>query len=55
MANWLNTKITSETDAFKAYNISAFPKFFILDQDKKIVSKQIGANQLLEVMNSLNR
>ena len=54
MVNWLNTKIASRTDeTFKSYNTSTYPQFFILDQNKKIVSKRIGADQLLEVINQL--
>lgn len=54
MNNWLNTKITSIiAQDFNTYSITSFPQFFVLDKDKKILSKRIGAKQLLEVINRL--
>lgn len=35
------------------YNIKSTPQFFILDKDKKILSKGIGAEQLDEVMGKI--
>ena len=35
------------------YNIKSTPQFFILDKDKKILSKGIGADQLNEVMGKI--
>jgi len=35
------------------YDIKSTPKFFILDKDKKIISKGIGAEQLGEVMSKI--
>lgn len=35
------------------YNIKSTPQFFILDKDKKILSKGIGADQLDEVMGKI--
>lgn len=56
MTNWINTRIESTSDqGFNTYNITSFPQIFILDQNKKIVSKRIGAIQLLEVINQLDK
>ncbi|MGB3799181.1 MAG: redoxin domain-containing protein [Lewinella sp.] len=35
---------------YKAYDIQSTPSIFLLDKDKNIVSKRIGADQLAEVM-----
>lgn len=37
---------------YKAYDIKSTPSIFLLDRDKNIVSKRIGAEQLDEVMQS---
>jgi thiol-disulfide isomerase/thioredoxin len=56
MQHWVNTKIVNTSDQlFMKYNISTFPQFIILDQNQKIVSKRIGADQLLEVINLLQQ
>jgi len=38
---------------YSLYNVKTTPQLFILDKDKKIVSKGIGANQLKEVMSKI--
>ncbi len=37
----------------KVYNIKATPQIYILDKNKKIISKKIGAEQLPDVMDSI--
>ena len=37
---------------YKSYDIKSTPSIFLLDRDKNIISKRIGADQLAEVMDS---
>ncbi len=49
MDNWINV-----TDPFlqgkSKYNVKSNPRIFVLDKDKKIISKGIGSDQLKEVL-----
>jgi thiol-disulfide isomerase/thioredoxin len=49
MKNWINV-----TDPFmqgkSKYNVKSNPRIFVLDKDKKIISKGIGSDQLQEVL-----
>ena len=40
---------------YKAYDIKSTPTIFLLDKDKQIVSKRIGAEQLDEVLTNLEK
>ncbi len=53
--NWINVSDTPEyPQGFRTtYDIFATPKLFVLDKDKKIIAKQIGAEQLEEIMEKL--
>lgn len=53
--DWINVSDTPEyPQAFRTtYDIFATPKIFILDKDKKIIAKQIGAEQIEEIMEKL--
>lgn len=48
---WLNTVDPYHRSRYKSvYDIRTTPQVYILDKDKKIVMKKIGAEQLSEVM-----
>lgn len=49
---WINVSDTPETPhPFRTlYDIYATPKIFLLDKDKKIIAKQIGVEQLGEIL-----
>lgn len=52
--DWLHTIDKYHRSKFmKLYNIKATPQIYILDQNKKIISKKIGAEQLPEVMDNI--
>jgi peroxiredoxin len=45
--NWINVAdLYYETNFRKLYDISSTPQLFILDKDKKIIAKRLGADQL---------
>jgi len=43
----------NDNDIWKAYNVTSTPMIYLLDRDKKIVSKRISAKQLSEVMDNI--
>lgn len=43
----------NDNDIWKAYNVTSTPMIYLLDSDKKIVSKRISAKQLSEVMDNI--
>ncbi len=43
----------NDNDIWKAYNVTSTPLIYLLDRDKKIVSKRISAKQLSEVMDNI--
>lgn len=52
--NWLNLVDPYLQSRYKTlYNIKSTPQIFILDKDKKIIMKRIGAEQLDEVMDKI--
>jgi len=52
--NWLNLVDPYLQSRYKTlYNIKSTPQIFILDKDKKIVMKRIGAEQLDEIMDKI--
>jgi len=55
LGGWLNTMATDNTELYYRlhYAIKSTPVTYILDKDKMIVSKRIGAKQLPEVMDLL--
>lgn len=53
---WINAADPYHTSRYKVlYDVKSTPQIFILDKDKKIISKGIGAEQLDEVMNEILR
>lgn len=54
MTPFVNVNDPTLTSNFKVfYDVKATPKIFILDKNKKIISKSIAAEQLEEVMNKI--
>jgi thiol-disulfide isomerase/thioredoxin len=54
MENWINASDPSHSSRFKAiYDLKTTPQIYILDKNKKILTKKIGAEQLPEVMDKL--
>lgn len=52
--NWLNLVDPYLQSKYKTlYNIESTPQIFILDKDKNIIMKRIGAEQLDDVMNKI--
>jgi len=49
--DWINAWSPYNSDYRDTYNIVAQPAIFVLDENKKIVSKRIGAEQVEEVIN----
>lgn len=43
----------NDNDIWKTYNVTSTPMIYLLDRDKKIVSKRISAKQLSEVMDNI--
>ncbi len=43
----------NDNDIWKAYNVTSTPMIYLLDRDKKILSKRISAKQLSEVMDNI--
>ena len=49
--NWLHVKLAIDQEtALKNYNLTYYPSVFVLDNNKKIISKRIGLDQLTEVI-----
>ena len=49
--NWLHVKLAIDQEtALKNYNLTFYPSVFVLDNNKKIISKRIGLDQLTEVI-----
>jgi thiol-disulfide isomerase/thioredoxin len=54
MGEWINVIDPYQLSRYsKLYNTEVFPKLFILDENKNILSKDIGSEQLEEIMNRL--
>lgn len=54
MGKWINASDPSHSSRFKAiYDLKTTPQIYILDKNKKILTKKIGAEQLSEVMDKL--
>ena len=52
--NWLNLVDPYLQSRYKTlYNIKSTPQIFVLDKNKKIIMKRIGAEQLGEVMDKI--
>lgn len=49
--NWVNVTDSWNISGFrKSYNINSTPQIFLLDKDKKIIAKRLGAEQLKEIL-----
>ena len=56
MTGFINAADTNHRSQFKVkYNVKTTPKIFILDPDRKILMKNIGGEQLGDVMKELKR
>ena len=54
MEKFINAGDENHRSRFKIkYNVRTTPKVFILDKDRKILMKNIGAEQLSEVMHNI--
>ena len=54
IGDWLHTVDEFHRSLFmKVYNIKSTPQIYVLDRNKKILSKRIGAEQLEEVMDKI--
>jgi thiol-disulfide isomerase/thioredoxin len=54
MDKWINASDPTHSSRFKAiYDLKTTPQIYILDKNKKILTKKIGAEQLSEVMDKL--
>jgi thiol-disulfide isomerase/thioredoxin len=54
--DWFHVKLHSENDIVrKKYDLRSLPRFYILDSNKNIVSKQITAEQLIDILMNLNK
>lgn len=51
MYDWINAWSPYSNDYRELYNLQSFPSIFLLDEDKRIVSKHIGAEHLEQVIN----
>lgn len=52
--DWMHLVDTYHRSRYmKVYNIKSTPQIFVLDEDKKILSKRIGAEQLQEVIDRI--
>jgi len=51
MYDWINAWSPYSNEYRDLYDLLAFPAIFILDENKKIISKRIGAEQVEEVIN----
>ncbi len=49
--NWISVADSWNISGFrKSYNINSTPQVFLLDKDKKIIAKRLGAEQLKEIL-----
>ncbi len=56
MKDWINTTDPEHKSRFRIiYDVKTTPQVYILDKDKRILTKKIGAEQLPEVMEKLFR
>ncbi|MBK9221562.1 MAG: redoxin domain-containing protein [Saprospiraceae bacterium] len=54
MNGWINASDPSHASRFKLiYDLKTTPQIYILDKNKKILTKKIGAEQLSEIMDKL--
>ncbi len=54
LSEWINTAITSEKDPdFITYKVERIPDIFVLDKNKRIISKKLGSHQVLELMEEI--
>lgn len=54
MGSWINTTDPLHLSRFKViYDLKTTPQIYILDKNKKILTKKIGAEQLSEIMDKL--
>jgi hypothetical protein len=54
IGDWLNVVDPFNRSKYRTlYFIQATPQIFILDKDKKIISKRIAGEQLSDVMNKI--
>ena len=51
MYDWINAWSPYSNEYRDLYNLQTFPNIFILDENKKIISKRIGAEQVEDVVN----
>ncbi|HEY4786180.1 MAG TPA: thioredoxin-like domain-containing protein, partial [Bacteroidales bacterium] len=49
--DWINAWSPYSNDYRDLYNLQAFPAIFVLDENKRIISKRIGAEQVEDVIN----
>lgn len=53
---WINASITSETDPdFIKYKVERIPELFVLDKNKRIISKKLSSQQVLELMQEIGQ
>ena len=53
---WINASDVNHISRFKSkYNVETTPSIFILDEERKIIMKRIGAQHLDEVMQEIIR
>lgn len=49
--NWINVADSWNISGFrKSYNINSTPQIFLLDENKKIIAKRLGAEQLKQIL-----
>ena len=54
MVNWINAIDPFIKSKYKQiYDIKSTPQIFILDENKEIISKRIGAEQIADVMDQI--
>lgn len=54
MGNWINASDPTHSSKFKIiYDLKTTPQIYILDKNKKILTKKIGAEQLGDIMDKL--
>ncbi len=54
MINWINAIDPFIKSKYKTlYDIKSTPQIYILDENKEIISKRIGAEQIAEVMDKI--
>ena len=53
---WINASDINHSSGFRfKYNVETTPQIYILDQERKIIMKRIGADKLEDVMTELIR